>query len=117
MSDYPQDMGRSTSWALAEVRTVLNRARTALESIGTDPTKVRWVVEFSKPIFSEKKDRDVSWTDRHGVRHEQWTYSHLGYTEAETIEHPGAAEMIHGLQEAVRLLEQFEKTGKIKYTG
>jgi len=99
MSDYPEDMGRSTSWALAEVRTVLNRARTALESIGTDPTKVLWKVQFSAPQFDGPADR----------------YS--GHCEEIAIEHPGAAEMIHGLQEAVRLLEPFEKTGRTKYEG
>jgi hypothetical protein len=114
---YPEDIGRATSGPLDEVRTVLSRARTALRYLGTDPSKIRWHTQFPKPIFSQERDRDISWTDGRGVRHERWTYSHLGYTEAETIEHPGAAEMIHGLQECIRLLEQFERTGKIKYRG
>jgi hypothetical protein len=114
---YPEDLGRSVSWPLSEVRTVLNRARTALESLGTDPTKVRWTTKPGEHLFSEERTRDVGYTDRHGVYHERWDRQYLGMTEAETIEHPGASEMIHGLQEVIRLLEPFEKTGKTKYTG
>lgn len=117
MSNYPEDIGRATSPPLDEVRTVLSRARTALKYLGTDPTKIRWVTKPSEPIFSKERDRDVSWTDGRGVRHDRWTYSYLGCTEEENIEHPGAAEMIHGLQECIRLLEKFERTGKTKYRG
>jgi hypothetical protein len=82
------DPHRTRNGVLTEVRTVLSRAETALETIGDDP---RWVVE------------DGYW---------DYASSPPAYVADVTIPHPDGAEIIAALRRTVAELERWRGPNK-----
>lgn len=102
----PEDLGRSTSGPLVEVRTVLSRAQTALFELEAPYEGMhrvlggpRWTVEGSKPIYGPPDENGR----RRGTG--EWT-------ERVTAPHPQGAEMVEAMRKVVELLEPWERTGR-----
>lgn len=82
------DPNKDVSGPLTEVRTVLSRAETALETLVTGGTVLRW-------------DGKQQWTNG------QWD-------RGTPIDHPDGDEMVAALRQAVVLLSPWRKTGSVK---
>lgn len=105
----PDDLGTETSGVLAEVRTVLSRARTALATLGDDP---QWMVRGSEPIFGPPEEHTYErWDGKTITTTRQPT---VGWTPAVTVPHPDGLEMVAALKEVVRLLEKWERAPRRK---
>ena len=87
------DLGRLSSGVLTEVRTVLSRARTALDSLENNP---HLVLESAQPIRDEEG-------------------GFVGWTEPVTVKHPDIEEMIAVLSFTVDKLSKWKRTGAIRY--
>jgi hypothetical protein len=78
--------GRDSGEALGEVRTVYSRALTALENLGPSGTKLEWPTEEEYPSYSDRRRN--------------------------RFEDPDAEAMRNALEQVVRLLEPWRKTGR-----
>ena len=102
----PEDLGRSTSGALTEVRTVLSRAQTALLELEAPFVGMhrelggpRWEVKGSRPIFGEPDEKGRRWGTG------EWT-------TAVVVPHPQGDDMVAAMRKVVELLEPWERTGR-----
>lgn len=89
------DLGRMTSSALTEVRTVLSRAETAM-----------WVLHREQDLILE-----------HGKWERNPETGKCGYAGRVEIPHPELDDMRRAMAQVVALLESWQKTGKSRNGG
>ena len=100
------DLGRATSAPLVEVRTVLSRAETALESLKQHDGTDTWSHFESTPgMWVSKKGRSEACLDDFRAGAAEWV-------DGEYIPHPDYDRMVTTLEEVVRLLSPWKRTGR-----
>lgn len=94
---------------LSRAQTALRYLRNAADSYGGE---LRWYIEPRESVWVDGEPYE--WTDRRGEVHQGMhrKFSHM--TEGVWIKHPDGEAMIAALEEVVRLLSPFRRTGRPK---
>lgn len=94
------DRSKDVSTALSEVRTVLNRAKSAIDKLDT-------------PYAGDDWWDGVPWDRPNNVTNEEWRASHEAWSSEHRINYadPDHDEMRAALEKVVELLEPWKKAG------